>query len=83
MKKADQHSPGDVFQILPEYEQFGWVGAFFQAAEIKSWGVIGFVHMLKTPNGPPGFAYNRIKWENLHYVGKAAMLPDDKEEEEG
>lgn len=79
--------PGDVFQINESHDpgdgsRLGWVGAFVLVTEVKSWGIQGFVHGLKT-HAAHGKAFIRLKWEEIDYIGHAALVPQsgaDKED---
>ena len=69
-----KYQPGDVFQINESFGQPGWVGAFILATEIKSFGIIGFVHCLVT-HDESAQAYLRPSWEHLDYIGRAVLVP--------
>lgn len=71
------YKAGDVFQINEKHGRMGWVGAFVLATEIKSWGVIGFVAHVETRD-KQGHAYIRLKWEDVEYIGKAPLVPQDE-----
>jgi hypothetical protein len=68
--------PGWVFQINEVHGRQGWIGAFVMATEIKPWGIQGFVHHVKT-HDTNSQCYIRLKWEELDYIGTAAMIPQD------
>jgi len=72
---------GDVFQINERHGRKGWMGAFVLCTEIKTWGIQGFVHMIKTSEEPPGFAYIRLKWEEIDYIGHAGLVPQEVAED--
>lgn len=40
--------PGDVFQITDLDWQPGWAGAFVMVSEVRAWGVIAFLHCVKS-----------------------------------
>lgn len=66
-------SPGDVVQITDE--RLGLVGAFLLVDEVRSWGVQGFVHHVKS------FEEARQIWLRLESgrferVGRAALAPE-------
>jgi hypothetical protein len=70
------HKIGDVFQINEHHGCGGWMGAFVLATEIKSWGILGYVHTIQT-HDEYGRAYIRLPWEQIDYVGKAKLIPAD------
>lgn len=67
---------GDVFQINETHGRAGWVGALVVATEIKSWGIQGFVVHVET-HEKQGWAFIRLKWDELDYVGTAPLIPAD------
>lgn len=77
--ESRQYQIGDVFQINERHGRAGWVGAFLMATEIKSWGVMGYVHMIET-HEEFGRAYIRLKFEELDHIGRAALIPADDAE---
>ena len=61
---------GDVVQINPTYDpMFG--GAFLVITELKTWGVMGYVHPLVEGGGQ---AYYRVVFEHIEYVGRAVWV---------
>ncbi len=74
--------PGWVFQINEVHGRNGWIGAFVLATEIKPWGIQGFVHHI-TDHDTNAQVFIRLKWEELDYIGKAALIPQDLESPEG
>ena len=68
------HRPGDVFQINERHGRGGWVGAFVTATEIKSWGIQGFVYVMKT-HDEHAEAYIRLKWDEMDHIGRAVLMP--------
>jgi hypothetical protein len=76
MELANTHKEGDVFQITEAHGRKGWMGAFVLATEIKPWGIQGFVHCIKDHDTNTS-AYIRLKWEEIHYVGHAVLVPAD------
>jgi hypothetical protein len=76
---APAHQPqvGDVFQINESHGRAGWIGAFVLATEIKSWGIQGFVHVVKE-HEESARAYIRLNWEHIDYIGRAALIPSDE-----
>ena len=72
----DEYQRGDVFQITEKHGRKGWIGAFVLATEIKSWGIQGFVAHLKTHDEQTS-AYIRLKWEEIEYIGRAPLVPQD------
>jgi hypothetical protein len=73
--------PGWVFQINHTHGRNGWIGAFVLATEIKPWGIQGFVHHI-TNHDTSAQVFIRLKWEELDYIGKAALIPQDREKGE-
>lgn len=80
IRTAENHTPGDVYQINEKHGRAGWVGAFVLATEIKPWGIQGFVHMIRT-HDEASQAYIRLKFEEIDYIGKAALQPAAVREE--
>lgn len=74
--KTSRYQRGDVFQIRESYGHKGWIGSFIMATEIKSFGIMGFVHCLVT-HDESAQAYLRPKWEDLDYIGRALLVPED------
>ena len=74
------HSGGDVFQINEKHGRKGWIGAFVLATEIRSWGIIGFVHHIKT-HEERNEIWIRLKWEEVDYIGDAGLIPNSLNEE--
>lgn len=70
----DGHVEGDVFQITERHGRKGWIGAFVLATEIKSWGIQGFVAHIETHDKQTQ-AYIRLKWEEIHFIGHAELIP--------
>ncbi len=70
---------GSVVQINEKHGRLGWMGAFLLVTELKSWGVMGFVHVINTHEDPPGFAYIRLKFEEVDYIGQALLVPDESD----
>lgn len=67
--------PGSVVQITDETPgRDGWLGAFVMVTEVKSWGVQGFVHMLKG-HDEKAEAYIRLAHGKYEYIGEACMVP--------
>lgn len=66
--------PGDVFQINETHGRAGWIGAFVMAADIKSWGIQGFVSHIETHEKQTR-AYVRLKWSEIDYIGHAPFNP--------
>lgn len=71
---------GDVFQINEKHGRQGWIGAFLLVTEPKSWGVMGFVANIDN-HDEQSRAFIRLKWDEIDYIGKAALVPDDEEGE--
>ena len=69
-----EHRPGDVFQITEAHGRNGWIGSFVLAEEIRPWGIQGFVVALKTHDTQER-AYIRLKWSEIEYIGRAALVP--------
>lgn len=70
----ERHDPGDGSRL-------GWVGCFVLVTEIKTWGIQGFVSIPKT-HDQHGDAYIRLKWDEIDYIGEAALVPVGLEAEE-
>ena len=77
----NKHVVGDVFQIIEAHGRKGWIGAFVLATEIKPWGIQGFVACIKDHHEQTS-AYIRLKWEELHFVGHALLIPQSSDIEE-
>lgn len=76
----EQYKEGDVFQINEKHGRKGWVGAFILATEIKSWGIQGFV-AAPIEHEEQAHYYIRLKWEELDFIGHAALVPGPDEPE--
>lgn len=65
---------GAVVQIDPAHDpQFG--GAFLTVTEMKSFGVMGYVHAFGGGvSDRAGQAYYRVKFESIAYVGRAEWV---------
>ena len=72
---------GDVFQVNERHPQPGWVGAFVTATEMKGFGIQGFVHIVQS-SIRSGQAYIRLGWDEMDYIGHAALMPGDVDDEE-
>jgi hypothetical protein len=66
--------PGDVFQINERHKRSGWIGALLMAEEVKSWGIVGFIHVPKTDEQKASI-YVRMLWEEIDYIGRAPLHP--------
>ena len=77
MKATDDYKPGDVFQIVPEHGRNGWIGAFVMATEIRTWGIIGFIHCLETSD-KHSQAYIRLAWDDIEFVGHAPLILEEE-----
>jgi hypothetical protein len=67
---------GSVVQINEEMDpgRKGWIGAFVLVTEVRSWGVVGFVHTLED-HDHSGAAYIRLKWGTFDHIGEAKLVP--------
>ncbi len=72
-KKAQAIAIGDVVQINERYEKPGWIGAFVLVTELKTFGVMGFVHVIGNNQGS-GRAYIILKWDVIDRIGSAALI---------
>ena len=79
MSEDRVYQPGDVFQINEKDGRNGWIGAFVVATEIKNWGIMGFVHHIEN-NASHSRAYVKIPFEQIDYIGHAALVPQTLEE---
>lgn len=70
------YKPGDVFQINETHGRGGWIGTFVLATEIRSWGIQGFVPLLKSHDEQQR-AYIRLNWNEIDYIGFAKLVPED------
>lgn len=71
---------GDIVQIGPIEDSF-FTGCFMMVTEPKSWGAQGFVSMPGERGTIPKRAYTRVKFEDMEYVGTAAFVPTDLDDE--
>lgn len=69
---------GDVVQINQFHGRSGWIGAFVLVTELKSFGVQGFVHSIKT-HDEASRAYIRLPWKEVCRIGTAELIPSDEE----
>ncbi len=76
MAEQQEYERGDVFQVTQSHGRGGWVGALVLATEIKPWGIQGFVHQIATHEEHTR-AFIRLRWDEIEYVGKAALVPAD------
>lgn len=80
----DDVKPGDVFQVNEQHNRnggrSGWVGAFILCTEVRSWGIVGFLHCCKE-HDIAAKAYIRLPFEEVEYVGHAALVPETITEE--
>lgn len=67
---------GDVVQINEKEGRGGWIGAFVIVTEVKSRGILGFVHIIET-HDKYARAYIRLSFDNIEYVGRATLMPHD------
>lgn len=75
-----EHQIGDVFQINEKHGRSGWVGAFVMATEIKVWGIMGFVTHVDS-HEEQSRAYIRLPWQEVDFIGHAALIPQDELEQ--
>lgn len=71
------YRPGDVFQINERHGRAGWIGALVMGTKIKAWGIQGFVSHVES-HDKQARAYIRLKWEELDYIGRAPLIPQDE-----
>lgn len=71
-----QHQRGDVFQINEKHGRLGWIGALVLATEVKPWGIQGFVSHVVSHEEQTR-AYIRLEWNEIDFVGKAVLVPED------
>jgi hypothetical protein len=71
---------GDVVQVVEAHGRMGWVGALVIVTEVKSFGVQGFVHSIKS-HDEAARIYIRLAWKDIERVGSAALIPADEVEE--
>ena len=77
MKAENAVRPGDVVQINEQFKGAGWVGAFVLVTEVKTWGVQGFVHHVKSHDTSES-AFIRLNWEQVDFVGHAGLVPAEE-----
>lgn len=65
----------DVYQINEKHGRDGWTGAFVLATEVKSWGIVGFVHMIDD-HEHHSEAFIRLPFDQIDFIGKAALEPE-------
>jgi len=72
-----KYLPGDVFQINEKHNRDGLIGSFILATEIKSYGILGFVHNVDSFD-----SYSRIylilKWDEIDFIGHTNLIPSDE-----
>ena len=75
---------GEVVQLNEKCRNVSFVGCFMLVTEAKSFGAMGFIQLPCEPpiNGPcclvengRGQAFYRATFEEMDYVGKAAIVP--------
>lgn len=66
---------GDIVQITDENHH--WYPALIVVDEVKSWGVMGYAHIIKnTSSEPNGQAYIRLNSNQYEHVGCAVIVAD-------
>ncbi len=63
---------GDVVQLNEHVAYKFYKGAFMVVTELKTWGAQGDIHALDR-----GAAFYRATWEEMEFIGHAALLPRD------
>lgn len=77
--KNEDVKAGDVFQINKKYENgTGYIGALITVSEVKSWGILGYIHHVETGE-ESSLIYLRIGYEFLEYIGRAVLKPANEE----
>jgi hypothetical protein len=66
-------APGDVVQITNE--RAGLVGAFMLVEEVRSWGVIGFIHHVSSFEQSSQIPL-RLSHGMFEYIGPAVLAPN-------
>lgn len=71
---------GDVIQFGPAPKNPAFAYAMMTVTEVKYWGLIGYVQVLGTRDGPGGQAYYRAEWsEEMWFIGLAKLAVLDGE----
>jgi hypothetical protein len=71
---------GDIVQIGPIKDSF-FTGCLMMVTTPYSWGAQGFVAVPGERGTIPNRAYTRVEWKDMEYVGPAAFVPADLNEE--
>lgn len=77
IEPATTYEPGDLFQVNashdPDGSRRGWVGAIVVATEIKSFGIVGYIHQLHD-HQTRGKVWIRFDWNEIDFVGVAKQF---------
>lgn len=77
--KADKIKVNSVVQINETFTKVGWVGCYMHVTEVNPWGVMGFVPIVVDIDKPANQAYLRAAWDQIDYIGQAALVPSKEE----
>lgn len=80
--------PGDVVQMNERCKNPWFIGCFMTVTELKSFGAMGFVQIpgfldegaVCVIKGGRGQAFYRPCWDEMEFIGKAALMPKESEE---
>lgn len=78
-REVGVYRPGDVFQINEAHGRGGWVGAFVMVDTVKPWGLQAFMHLAED-HETASRAYIRLEWQEVDYIGRAVLIPEDYKE---
>ena len=69
---------GDIVQLMPTCVNPDFAGTLMVVTETRSWGVIGYVHVLGHDGKEGSLAFYRAGWaEIVDTGGKAVFIPGD------
>lgn len=80
MKNNENIKPGDVVQLIPEFENQMLAGCMVTVTEVKSFGCQGYVQCTGENGKMGGQAYIRPRWDEMEYVGQAPFIIGDNDE---
>lgn len=72
--KQVEYQVGDIVQIIDESHH--WFPCLIIVTEPKTWGVQGYMTLVKARDEPNGNAFIRLRNEQVELVGKAAIIRD-------
>lgn len=72
---------GSVVQLNGNASSACFVGCLMIVTKIHAWGCQGFVSIPQSMFEPAPRAYLRPKWDAMEFVGTAALMPDEPQDQ--